>query len=76
MLPARPRPHVVPIWFDLDGDAFVFTADEGASEVRVEDQDLLYRVTRLGDRYASQDLAEPYGRRTRGRGPAPPMDYD
>jgi 8-oxo-dGTP pyrophosphatase MutT (NUDIX family) len=46
----------------------------------VEDQDLLYWVTRLGGRCMSQDLADSYGRRdaqgTRGRGPAPPMDYD
>src|SRR5215212_6156834 len=28
------RPHVVPIWFDLDGDTFVFTAGETTVKAR------------------------------------------
>ena len=28
------RPHVIPIWFDLDGDTFVFTAGETTVKVR------------------------------------------
>jgi PPOX class probable F420-dependent enzyme len=28
------RPHVVPIWFDLDGEIFVFTAGERSVKVR------------------------------------------
>src|SRR6266496_1479376 len=70
------HPHVVPIWFVLDGDTLIFTT--GSTSVKAasmrrdprvticvddESEALELWATRIGGRYMGSELAERYGKR-------------
>jgi nitroimidazol reductase NimA-like FMN-containing flavoprotein (pyridoxamine 5'-phosphate oxidase superfamily) len=49
------QPHVMPVWFALDGEEFVLTT--------WGDEELLRFATAIGGRYMGADRAEEFGRR-------------
>jgi hypothetical protein len=55
------RPHVVPIWFVLDGDDFVFNT--GTVTLTRDPGDLRRWATAIGARYMGPDRAEEFGER-------------
>jgi hypothetical protein len=49
------RPHLAPIWYDLDGD--------GTVEISEDLDDMLVWATRIGARYMGAENGDAFGRR-------------